>query len=270
MKKNLVSVIIPTYNNERTITNCLISIKNQVYKEIELIVIDNNSDDKTQEIAKKFADKLIIRSTTPSEARNIGILNSKGDCILSIDSDMILEQTVIEECVSKINDYDALVIPEKSIGENFWADCKAFERSFYIGNPLVESPRFFRKTALKQVGYFDPTILFGEDMDTRNKLEAGNFRINRINSIIKHDEGKLSFKKIWFKYKHYGYTALDYSKKYPGKSKKQLGYFRIIQFLKRWKELLKHPILTTGFILLKSVECLAFQYGGWLRKWKSV
>ena len=59
MENPLVSVIIPTYNSSRTLEKCLESIKNQTYKNIEIIVVDNNSTDNTKEIAKKFADKAI-------------------------------------------------------------------------------------------------------------------------------------------------------------------------------------------------------------------
>jgi probable beta-1,3-galactosyltransferase len=58
MKNPLVSVIIPTYNSSRTLEKCLKSIKNQTYKNIEIIVVDNNSIDNTKEIAKKYTGKV--------------------------------------------------------------------------------------------------------------------------------------------------------------------------------------------------------------------
>jgi glycosyltransferase involved in cell wall biosynthesis len=58
MNNLLVSVIIPTYNSSRTLEKCLESIKNQSYKNIEIIVVDNNSKDNTKEIALKFTDKV--------------------------------------------------------------------------------------------------------------------------------------------------------------------------------------------------------------------
>ncbi|AEF97132.1 glycosyltransferase family 2 protein [Methanotorris igneus] len=57
---NLVSVIIPTYNSEKTIGICLESIKNQTYKNIEIIVVDKFSNDNTVEIAKKYTDKVFV------------------------------------------------------------------------------------------------------------------------------------------------------------------------------------------------------------------
>ncbi len=57
MENPLVSVIIPTYNSSRTLEKCLESIKNQTYKNVEIIVVDNNSTDNTKEIAKKYTGK---------------------------------------------------------------------------------------------------------------------------------------------------------------------------------------------------------------------
>ncbi|MCD6457851.1 MAG: glycosyltransferase [Thermoproteales archaeon] len=57
---SLVSVIILTYNFERFIEVCLQSIKNQTYKNIEIIVVDKGSKDRTVSIAKKYTDNVFI------------------------------------------------------------------------------------------------------------------------------------------------------------------------------------------------------------------
>jgi len=54
MEKDLVSVIVPTYNSEKFLFQCLESIKKQTYKNTELIIVDNNSADNTKEIALSF------------------------------------------------------------------------------------------------------------------------------------------------------------------------------------------------------------------------
>ncbi|RLF94872.1 hypothetical protein DRN45_02385, partial [Thermococci archaeon] len=67
---------------------------------IEIIVVDSNSNDQTVNIAKKYADRIIVRKSGRSEARNIGARISKGKYILFLDSDMILSESVIRECVN--------------------------------------------------------------------------------------------------------------------------------------------------------------------------
>ena len=82
---SLVSVVIPTYNSEKTLAKCLESIKNQTYKNIEVIVVDKFSVDQTVENAKKFNAKIIQSSAEMSKARNIGLSkthkNSKGGSV---------------------------------------------------------------------------------------------------------------------------------------------------------------------------------------------
>ena len=258
---HLVSVVVPTLNNERVIHNCLESIKNQTYDNIELIIVDSNSTDRTAEIAKQFTKNIIVKESGASAARNIGINNSKGEFILSIDSDMVLGPDVVKECISKIKNYDALIIPEESVGSGFWSMCKSFERSFYFDEPLVESPRFFRRDSLEKIGFYDDNLFFGEDRDITNRILANNMGIGRIDSVINHDEGRLTLSKMWSKNKKYGLTFLKYKSKYPALASKQVGLGRIFTFLRGWKKLLKHPLLTLGMAFLLGIQYLAFRYG---------
>lgn len=90
-----VSVIIPAYNADKCIENCLNSVLSQTYKPYEIIVINDGSIDKTREILERFitkkrVDNLILlnqNNSGPSKARNNGIIHSKGNWIAFIDSD---------------------------------------------------------------------------------------------------------------------------------------------------------------------------------------
>ena len=151
MNKSLVSIIIPTKNSSTTLGACLKSIKNQTYKNIELIVVDNNSTDETKVIAKKYTDKVFNKGPERSAQRNYGVKQSNGEYTLIIDSDMELSEKVVENCVKKIQSnthIKAIIIPEESFGVGFWAQCKKLERSFYIGVDWIEAARFFEKKSL--------------------------------------------------------------------------------------------------------------------------
>ena len=104
MENPLVSVIIPTYNSSRTLEKCLESIKNQTYKNIEIIVVDNNSTDNTKEIAKKFADKVINFWPERTFQKNEWLKNASGKYWLFIDGDMILSKYLLEKSVMKIQE----------------------------------------------------------------------------------------------------------------------------------------------------------------------
>ena len=76
---------------------------------------------------------------------------------------------------------DALIIPEKSFGEGYWAACKAFERQFYIGDDAVEAPRVVRKSVFESIGGYDEALTGFEDWDFTRRLRAiaSVGRINR-------------------------------------------------------------------------------------------
>jgi len=104
----LVSVIIPIYNAEKFIDRCLISVANQTHKTIEVILVDDGSNDKSSEICLKYCIsdnrfKLIRKENGGvSSARNRGLLDSNGEYIIFVDPDDWLEKTMVEEMMNLI------------------------------------------------------------------------------------------------------------------------------------------------------------------------
>ena len=94
-------MIIPTKNSGETIETCLKSVKEQTYPNIEVIVVDNYSTDKTREIAEKYGARVVMCRAIRSRARNVGGGLARGEFILSVDSDMELTPNVVSECVAK-------------------------------------------------------------------------------------------------------------------------------------------------------------------------
>lgn len=109
-----ISVIIPVYNGGRFLHICLDSIINQVYKNLEIIIIDDASTDNTREIIKSYADKdsriiPFYQSTNKgvSSARNIGLKAATGDYIIFIDSDDEIVPSAIRRMVDIANKYNS-------------------------------------------------------------------------------------------------------------------------------------------------------------------
>lgn len=95
----MISVIIPTYNEEKNIGRCLKSLDTQTVPrgEFEVIVVDGKSDDRTVKVAKKYADKVIQqKGEGVGGARNDGVMISKGSIIACTDADCVLPKTWIE------------------------------------------------------------------------------------------------------------------------------------------------------------------------------
>jgi glycosyltransferase involved in cell wall biosynthesis len=125
--KPLVSLVVPTYNSEGTIGVCLDSVREQIYPNIEVIVVDSYSKDETVKIAERFDVKVIQTDYKLLGARYIGFKKSSGDVILLLDSDQILERTAIERAVRLLNNgYDMLCMEEHTFEPKGWIS-KMFE-----------------------------------------------------------------------------------------------------------------------------------------------
>jgi glycosyltransferase involved in cell wall biosynthesis len=255
----LVSVIVPTYNSSSFIHECLKSIQDQTYKNIEIIVIDNFSTDKTLEITRKFTKKFFVIGPERSSQRNYGFKRSKGSYICFIDSDMILNESVISDCVALNNSYEgykSVVIPEKSFGVGFWAKCKAHERSFYENVSWMEAARFFSRELLIETGLYDENLISGEDWDLSKRSERYT-KPQRIESYIYHNEGRLSFFGNLKKKYYYGKKISQYVRKDNSNKFKQSNIFlRYMLFFKKPLLLFNYPILSISVIFNKSLEFL--------------
>ncbi len=152
-KKPLVSVIVPTFNSERTLSKCLASICEQEYPCIQTLVLDGGSRDHTIDVARRFGAEVSSGGTLASR-RKLGITLGKGKYILMIDSDQILDPKAVSKCVEACekNSFDMLVLEERPIKTD-----TLIERAFRLDRELVHRsgrldpvfgtllPRFFRR-----------------------------------------------------------------------------------------------------------------------------
>lgn len=118
-----VSIIVPIYNVEKYLKKCLDSIKDQTYKNFEVLMINDGSLDGSREICKSYLSdkrfKLIDQKNEGlSGARNTGLDNAKGDCILFVDSDDWIDRNCLEECVKEMDLNKSEVILFPYIKEN--------------------------------------------------------------------------------------------------------------------------------------------------------
>lgn len=111
---NKISIIIPIYNSEKYLDDCIISVVNQTYKNFELLLINDGSQDRSREICKKYQekDKRIVYIEQPnlgvSSARNKGIEVSTGDYIVFLDSDDYISENFLKTLMDK-SDSNTLV-----------------------------------------------------------------------------------------------------------------------------------------------------------------
>lgn len=124
---SLISIIVPVYNTENYLEKCLLSLVNQTYKNIEIIIIDDGSPDNSMNIIQKFvladnrAKVISQKNQGLSGARNTGINNANGDYIMFIDSDDWIEIDTCEKAINASEKYNADVV--------FWSYIKEFSNS---------------------------------------------------------------------------------------------------------------------------------------------
>ena len=164
-----ISVIVPVFNREGFISRCIRSLLNQSIskKEFEIIVVDDCSNDNTQNVLKSFGKK--IKNIKNSKnmglpySLNVGIKNSRGRFIVRVDSDDYVHSEYLQILSShlKLNDsIDAVCCDYITVDEN---DRQIAIKSFKK-NP-IGCCIMFRSDQLIKIGLYDPKIKFNEDKD---------------------------------------------------------------------------------------------------------
>lgn len=263
---DLVTIVIATKNEEKNIKSFLDSVKAQTYDNIEVILIDNFSTDKTIDIASDYKINIIQKGPERSSQRNYGANLAKGDYILFPDADMVLSPKVVAECIFTIQQDSnavAIIIPEISIGQGFWAKCRKLEKEFYVGNDSIEAARFFKKHTFDKLKGYDATLISGEDWDLSNRArKLGG--IMRITAPIYHNDGTMNLIKTAKKKFYYGKKISTFTLKNDNSEvgTNQMGVVaRYKMFLKDPKKLFSNPLVGTGLLVLKTVEFSAIALG---------
>lgn len=264
MTMNKISLIITTKNEEHNIVNLLDSIEKQTYSNYEIIVVDNNSDDRTKKLAYKYTKNIFNKGPERSVQRNFGVQKSTGKYVFILDADMILQKDVLKECIKEVSNNKSLVglvVPEQSFGKGFWAKCKAFERSFYLGEDSIEAARFFKKSVFEKFDGYDTEITGPEDYDLPLRIKKTGLKVGRIKSFILHNEKRFSPFKSAKKKFYYASKAKKYLQKHPEMAIKQGNLLLRPIFFKKWKKLLRHPVLTLGMFLVRTIEMVGALMG---------
>ena len=223
LTKAVVSVVIPTRNEEDVIHECLSSVLNQSLKPLEIIIVDGNSTDNTLKVARQFPVKVITEGESPSlpNARNLGVEAAVGEIIFIIDSDVILEKDCIRNAIKYFEDPNTIaVIPsEESIAhtrlEKILMNWGRGTANSLRGIGISVFSEFFRKIVFKQVT-FDRNLGFGEDVDFQKRLKA---IYKSPSNLIQASDSKISFhhphslKELWSQYTWYGRTFRRYLSK---------------------------------------------------------
>ena len=246
-----IAVIVPTRNSAATLRVCLRSIREQIYS-CTLVVVDNGSTDTTMAIAHEFADIVLTCGPERSAQRNAGAAATPAAIVGFIDSDMELPPTVVSEVVEAWRGGAVSVtVPERTVGEGFWAEVRAFERSFYDGSDSIEAPRFFSRDVFDSVGGFDETLTGAEDWDLGIRTRDAGRRVRTV-SIISHHEGRVRYWTACRKKGYYGAGLLRFVSKHGASA------FVGMSLREWWRHAREMcTSMGVGLVIHKSGECLA-------------
>ena len=181
-KQPLVSVIIPTYNHAHFLGRALQSVVSQDYANFEIIVVDNHSQDNTDEVVQRFANPRVTllkihNDGVIASSRNMGIRAAQGEWIAFLDSDDWWLSNKLKNCIEYINDKTDLIYHDMRIireDPNLFQSKTIKSRQLNApvlvdllvnGNTISTSSVVVRKRLLDQIGGMNesPTIIAGED-----------------------------------------------------------------------------------------------------------
>jgi glycosyltransferase involved in cell wall biosynthesis len=228
----LVSVILTTKNEAKYIEETLKALKNQSYRRIEVIVSDACSSDETVEIARKYADKIVVKETNIAGGRNLGAKHARGEILVFLNADVILEMDWVKNSLKKLQLEDVAMLVgsfsplEKGLrAKIFCRLCNLFvEFCFLLGRAQTcgECTIAVKRSAFESVGGFREDLACFEDVDL-------GLRVNKVGRVVLDKgcrgvaslrrferEGYLKWGLIWLyiglKYQLVGKSPLE---KYP-------------------------------------------------------
>ena len=208
-KKPNVSFVIPTFNSERTLDECLSSISNQDYPDMEIIVVDNGSDDKTVDITKKYTQNVYFDNGKLGSVRQTEIDHATGKIIGSFDSDNYFPHNkwLLNSIKYFYYNKDIGTVWPKNIAppnrppfmkmymnfSNFRLEDRIKRKRGIVGGECA----LFLKKAIDEVVGIDRDVHWGEDFNLAKKLKDKGYKLVYIKNPIYHDTDMgLSMKKF--------------------------------------------------------------------------
>jgi glycosyltransferase involved in cell wall biosynthesis len=182
----IFSVIVPTFNEEKTVEKILKALKNQTFKDFEIIVKDGGSTDRTVELAKKYADKIVCKSDfSAADARNQGADDAKGVFLVFVDADTELPRDTLERFAQLTQNREIIGVSCRKLPK----DGDVIDRIIY---EFVNISTFFsyylhiggahgncmliRKDVFKAINGFNPKIKIAEEQElVRKARRFGKF-----------------------------------------------------------------------------------------------
>lgn len=191
-----VSYIVPVYNGERYLAQCIESILGQIVPPVEIIVVDDGSTDGSAQVAAGFGDRVsYVRQPRAgqSAARNLGVRLAAGDFLAFLDSDDLIHPTKLAMQLERFAARPTLELCDAYV-RNFWSpEIPETERGLHARQKFThsEQPRghsidtwLLRRELFEAVGGFNEQMPLGEDTDWYERVKESGARIETLDEIL--------------------------------------------------------------------------------------
>lgn len=230
------SLIIPVYNRPDEVSELLASIASQSFRDFEVLVVEDGSSVKCEDIVNQYAEKLDIKylfkeNGGPAMARNYAAERAEGEYLLILDSDTVLPEGYFEAIESFLSDNtpDAFGGPDRG-GEDFTPVQKAISysmTSFFttggIRGGKRKITRFFprsfnmgvRREVFAKLGGFS-AMRFGEDVDFSMRVVEAGFTTALIPDAWLYHKRRTDFRKFFRQVRNSGKARISLTRRHPG------------------------------------------------------
>lgn len=208
------SVVIPTYNEARYLDKTLCALKNQVFKDFEVIVKDGKSLDETVRIAKKFTKKVVsIRDFSAGDARNQGARLAEGEILVFMDADTLLPPETLARFCELMSDESVVGASCRKVPESGnildrllyeFVNISTFVSGWMGVGGAHGNCMVIKRIVFERIGGFNPNIIVAEEQElVRRASKFGRYVFLLDHSVVENPRrlqrwGRLRLYKAWF------------------------------------------------------------------------
>ena len=188
----MISVLIPAYNAEKYISEAIESVLNQTYKNLEIIVVDDGSADKTRRVVESFGNKVKYHyqnNSGPGTARNVCINLSKGEYLAFLDADDIWTKNKLELQMAEFQSQstlEAIFGMVRQVHQKVWTE-KIRETNIprdELMKGFIQSAMLIKRESFLRIGMFPEDTKVGEFVDWLLRAKELNLQMKLLPELF--------------------------------------------------------------------------------------
>ena len=226
----MVSVIVPAFNAERTIGDCLAALVAQDYprERLEIIAVDNRSTDRTAAVMCEYPVRVVAERRVQSSyaARNAGLAEARGAILCFTDADCLPDAAWVRALVAALADDDAggaagriEAAPGTTLVERFQVDERVLDAANAFTRPTLPFAQTanaaYRRIVFERVGLFDPSLVSGGDLDLSWRMQRAGWGLAYAPGALVRHRHRTTFRGLVKLYAKNGHGAALLGDRYP-------------------------------------------------------